>query len=91
MIWSWYSYGWCLLRGVGTVEDPRSAVRFMTMASKYHAEAAYCLGTCYEEGRGVDVADEREAIKYYRKALKLGYRKAAVKVAELERKLKTEA
>ncbi|MBR5124343.1 MAG: sel1 repeat family protein [Clostridia bacterium] len=91
MIWAWYSYGWCLLRGVGTAKDPRSAVRFMTMASKYHAEAAYCLGTCYEEGRGVDVADQREAIKYYRKALKLGYRKAAFKVAELEKKLRTEA
>jgi TPR repeat protein len=90
VIWSWYSYGWCLLRGIGTPQDPRQAVRYMSMASKYHAEACYCLGSCYEEGIGVDVADGREAIKYYRKALKLGYRKAAVKVAELEKKLKTE-
>jgi TPR repeat protein len=62
----------------------------MTMASKYHAEACYCLGTCYEEGIGVDVADRREAIKYYRKAFKLGYRKAAAKVTLLEKELKAE-
>ena len=91
VIWSWYSYGWCLLRGIGTAPDPRQAVRYMVMASKYHAEACYCLGTCYEEGLGVDVADSREAIKYYRKALKLGYRKASAKINELEKQLKIEA
>jgi TPR repeat protein len=49
--------------------------------------ACYTLGVCHEEGRGVVVADDREAIKYYRKAQKLGHNKAAAKVAMLEKRL----
>lgn len=91
VVWAQYSYGWCLLHGIGTAPNPREAVKHLTAASRYHAEACYCLGSCYEEGIGVDGADEREAVKYYRKAYRLGYRKAALKVAELEKRLKAEA
>ena len=59
--------------------------------AKTHAEACFTLAECYEEGIGVDVADGVEAFKYYSKALKLGYRKAEVKVRELEKKLRAEA
>lgn len=90
VIWAQYSYGWCLLHGVGTAKNPREAVKHLTAAAKYHAEACYCLASCYEAGEGVDVPDDREAVKYYRKALKLGYRKASSKVTELEKKLRTE-
>ena len=90
-VWAQYSYGWCLLHGVGTPEAPREAVRYLTMAAKIHAEACYALGECYENGIGVDVADGVEAFKFYRKALKLGYRKAESKVRALEKKLRTEA
>ncbi len=91
LVWAQYSYGWCLLHGIGTPEAPREAVRYLTLAAKTHAEACYALGECYENGIGVDVADGVEAFKYYRKALKLGYRKAGAKVTELEKKLRAEA
>ena len=89
--WARYSYGWCLLHGVGVPRDPREAIRYLTPAAKTHAEACFTLAECYEEGIGVDVADGVEAFKYYSKALKLGYRKAEVKVRELEKKLRAEA
>ena len=88
--WARYSYGWCLLHGVGTPQDPREAVRCLTLAAKTHAEACYTLGECYEAGIGMDVPDGVEAFKYYRKALKLGYRKAEPKVLELEKRLRAE-
>ena len=66
-------------------------MRYLTMAAKIHAEACYALGECYENGIGVDVADGVEAFKFYRKALKLGYRKAESKVRALEKKLRAEA
>lgn len=91
VVWAQYSYGWCLLHGIGVPEDARAAVRYLTLAAKTHAEACYALGECYENGIGVDVADGVEAFKYYRKAHKLGYRKAEMKVRALEKKLRAEA
>ena len=91
VVWAQYSYGWCLLHGVGVPEDPRAAVRCLIPAAKTHAEACYALGECYENGIGVDVPDGVEAFKYYRKAMKLGYRNAEAKVKELEKKLRAEA
>ncbi len=88
VVWAQYSLGWCLLHGVGTAPNTREAVVWLTRASRTHAEACYCLGLCHEQGTGVDVANDREAIRYYRKALKLGYLKAAIKVAELEKRLR---
>jgi len=90
-IWAQYSYGWCLLHGKGVPEDPRAAVRYLTRAAKAHAEACYALGECYEGGIGVDSADEVEAYKYYRKAMKLGFAKAETKVKALEKRLRAEA
>ena len=87
-VWAQYSYGWCLLHGVGVSEDPRAAIPYLTRAAKTHAEACYALGECYEHGRGVDAADEVEAYKYYNKARKLGYRKAEEKVKVLEKLLR---
>ena len=86
--WAQYSYGWCLLHGAGVREDPRTAIRYLTRAAKAHAEACYALGECYEGGIGVDSADPVEAYKFYRKAMKLGYRKAEGKVKVLEKLLK---
>lgn len=91
VVWAQYSLGWCLLHGVGTARDLRGAVKWLTVASRTHGEACYCLAGCHERGDGVDVPDKREAIKYYRKAVKLGYRKADAKVAELEKQLRAEA
>jgi TPR repeat protein len=82
-----YSLGWCLLYGVGTSVNYPEAIRLLTQVSKTHAGACYTLGVCHEEGRGVVVADDREAIKFYRKAQKLGHNKAAAKVAMLEKRL----
>lgn len=84
-----YSLGWCLLYGVGTTVNYPEAIRLLTMVSKTHVGACYTLGVCHEEGRGVVVADDREAIKYYRKAQKLGHNKAAAKVAMLEKRLQS--
>ncbi len=86
-----YSLGWCLLYGVGTGEDHQEAIRLLTQASRIHGGACYTLGVCHEEGRGVVIADDREAIRFYRKAQKLGHPKAAEKVAELERRLEDQA
>ncbi len=88
LCWAQYSLGWCLLRGVGTPRDPREAVKWLTLAAATHAEAAYSLAECYETGAGVDVSDNREAIKYYRKAYKLGCARAEDKVIELEDRLR---
>ena len=87
-VWAQYSFGWCLLRGAGVREDARAAVRYFTRAAKAHAEACYVLGECYEGGVGVDSADPVEAYKFYRKAMKLGCRKAESKVKSLEKTLK---
>jgi TPR repeat protein len=40
---------------------------------------------------GVVAADDREALKYYRKALRLGQKTAARKVLLLEKRLKSAA
>ena len=53
-----------------------------------HAQACYELAQCYEEGTGVDAKNVRVALKYYRKALKLGDSRAAIKVKTFEKDLK---
>ena len=86
-----YSLGWCLLYGVGTAVNLPEAIRLLTRASRNHGGACYTLGVCHEEGRGVVVADDREAVKYYRKAHKLGHPDAAAKVEALEKRLQSKA
>ena len=86
-----YSLGWCLLYGIGTAEDHQEAIRLLTQASRTHGGACYTLGVCHEEGRGVVIADDREAIRFYRKAQKLGHPNAAKKVTELEKRLENQA
>jgi TPR repeat protein len=46
------------------------------------------MGVCHEEGRGVVAADAREAVKFFRKAQKLGHPGAAEKVEQMESLLK---
>ncbi len=91
LVWAQYSLGWCLLHGEGTPQDEREAVKWLTAASRTHPEASFTLGECHERGIGVDHADPREAIKFYRRALKLGYGKAAAKVHEIEEMLRRRA
>ena len=86
-----YSLGWCLLYGVGTAIRQPEAIRLLTKAAKTHAGACYTLGVCHEEGRGVVMADDREAVKFYRKAHKLGHPEAAAKVEILEKRLQDKA
>ncbi len=88
IIWAKYSLGWCLLNGEGVAKDPREGVRFLMQASRYHAEAAYTLGVCYETGIGVEGRDVREAVKYYRKAVALRHEAAVDKLKLLERQLR---
>ena len=88
-LWAQYSLGWCLVRGVGCPGDPREGVAWLSRASRYHGQAAYMLAECYERGIGVDVPDTRSAVTYYRRALKLGYRQAAVGVAAMEKALRS--
>jgi TPR repeat protein len=83
-----YSLGWCLLYGVGTPVDANAAVGFLNKVAKAHSGAAYTLGICHEEGRGVVIPDPREALKHYRRAQALGHPKAAERVLNLERLLK---
>ena len=91
LTWANYSLGWCLLNGVGVAPDARAAVRHLTAAARDHAEAAFLLAVCHEHGTGVDAPDDGEAIRYYRRALKNGYRPAEPKVNELEKRLKDAA
>ena len=83
-----YSLGWCLLYGVGTSVDAIAAVKLLSKVAKLHSGAAYTLGICHEEGRGVVIPDPREALKHYRKAQSLGHTKAAERVLYLEKLLK---
>lgn len=82
-----YSLGWCLLHGVGTAPNHREALKLLTSVSRNHPGACYTLGLCHEEGLGVVAADDREAVKFYRKAQRLGHPKAADKVEILEKRL----
>jgi TPR repeat protein len=84
-----YSLGWCTLYGVGTAPDPYGAVRLLNRVAKSHSGAAYTLGVCYEEGKGVVIPDISEALKYYRKAETMGHPKAAEQVLKLEKLLKS--
>ena len=88
-LWAQYSLGWCLVRGVGCPGDPREGVAWLSRASRYHGQAAYMLAECYERGIGVDVPDTRSAVTCYRRALKLGYRQAAVGVAAMKKALRS--
>ncbi len=90
IVWAQYSLGYCLLTGAGTRKAPREAVLWLSRAAKYHGDAAYCLAECYETGVGVDSDDTREALKLYRKALKLGCAAAEARIPLLERKLREE-
>ena len=85
--WAQYSLGWCLLHGEGVADNPREAVRWLTAASRTHPAACYVLGECHEQGVGVDNVDFPEAIKCYRRAVRLGYPRADRKVRALERLL----
>jgi hypothetical protein len=85
MIWAQYNLGWCLLHGAGTPKDEREAVSWLSRAAKYNGYAAHSLAECYKHGQGVDVADDREALKYYRKAQQLGYRPDSLTVRAMER------
>jgi TPR repeat protein len=86
-----YSLGYCLLYGVGVRRDEAEAVKWLTLSSARHAAACATLGLCHEQGVGVVAADDREALKYYRKALRLGQKTAARKVLLLEKRLKSAA
>ena len=86
-----YSLGWCLLYGVGVARDYTEAVKWLTLASSRHAAACNTLALCHELGVGVVAADDREALKYYRKALRFGYRSASRKVTLLEKRLRNAA
>ncbi len=44
-------------------------------AEQGHANAQFCLGCCYFEGKGVE-EDKTEAVKWYRKAAEQGYARA---------------
>lgn len=90
IVWAQYSLGYCLLEGVGVSKSPREAVTWLTRAAKYHKDAAFCLAECYERGIGVDREDVHEALKYYRKALKLGNGDAAARIPLLEKHLREE-
>lgn len=90
IIWAQYSLGFCLLEGLGTPKNPREAVKWLSMAAKYHKEAAFCLATCYERGIGVDHIDLYEALKFYRKAKKLGHSDTASHILRLEKCLREE-
>ena len=87
-----YSLGWCLLYGVGVDANEETAripeaMGLLTKASRNHGGACYTLGLCHEEGRGVVAADDREALRFYRKAQKLGHPLAAGKIAKLEKRV----
>ena len=84
-----YSQGWCMLYGVGTTADPNGAVRMLNRVFKTHSGAAYTLGVCHEEGKGVVIPDINEAWKFYRKAESLGHPKAAERIEKLEKLLKS--
>jgi TPR repeat protein len=88
MINAIYSLGWCTLYGVGTAPDPYGAVRLLNRVAKHHSGAAYTLGVCHEEGKGVVIPDISEALKFYRKAETMGHPKAAERVLKLEKLLK---
>ena len=83
-----YSLGWCMLYGVGTTADPGGAVRMLNRVAKIHSGAAYTLGICHEEGKGVVIPDIHEALKYYRKAESMGHPDADERIGKLEKLLK---
>ena len=85
-----YSLGWCLLYGVGTAVNADKAVKLLTRVAKVHSGAAYTLGICHEEGRGVMIPDPREALKHYRKAQSMGHPKAAERIPRLEKLLRNQ-
>ncbi len=90
VVWAQYSLGYCLLHGIGTYKDPREAVRFLTLAAKYHGEASLCLAKCHLDGIGVDRIDHLEALKYYRRALKFGLTEAEEPIRLLEAAIREE-
>ncbi|MBQ9162883.1 MAG: SEL1-like repeat protein [Clostridia bacterium] len=86
--WAQYSLGWCLLNACGTEKNLREAVSCFERSAKTHAESAFCLGRCYEEGLGMSDPDVREALKFYRRAAKLGSRSAPAKIKAMEKRLR---
>jgi len=91
IVWAQYSLGYCLLHGIGTHKDPREAVRWLEKAAKNHGEASLCLAVCHESGLGVDRKDRLEALKYYRRASKLGCAAAEDEIDRLEAEIKEES
>ena len=85
--WAQYSLGWCLLNACGTEKNLREAVSYFSRSAKNHADSAFCLARCYEEGLGVSDPDTREALKFYRRAAKLGNKSAPAKIKAMEKRL----
>jgi TPR repeat protein len=73
-----FMLGWCHDKGYGTPANPEIACVWFHRAAQADvplASACFMLGECYRHGRGV-VVDVFEAVRFYRKALKLGYGEA---------------
>lgn len=90
IVWAQYSLGYCLLHGIGVKKNPAEAVRYLTLAAKYHGQAAMCLADCHLSGTGVDRADRIEALKFYRRALKFGVKEALEHITRLEAQIEEE-
>ena len=63
---------------VGGCGDPHSLETLQKKAEAGDASAQFNLGLRYAQGRGVPY-DEKEALKWYRKAAEQGHRRSAVK------------
>ncbi|MCQ2429210.1 MAG: SEL1-like repeat protein [Clostridia bacterium] len=89
IVWARYSLGCCLIRGIGCPANPREGVARLTAAAGTHAVAAYTLAECFEKGIGVDPGDYRfrEAVKYYRHSMALGFRPAEDRLKAMEKQL----
>lgn len=81
--------GLCLLNGWGTEQDYEEAISDLKYAAREgkaegDAEAAYHLGGCYEEGKGVE-ANREKAAEWYARAAEKGLAKAADRLQALQK------